>query len=95
MAVSNNNLERLLIDFKESLERDIQSVVSKMDLKMDALLSRFDLQAARLDRQGALLQRGSRWMAKTNEWSEKIDQSLEQNTKRIEKLEGRQKNPNA
>ncbi len=61
---------------------------------MDALRSCFDLQAARLDRQGALLQSGSRWTANMNDRSEKIDQSLEQITKRIEKLEG-EKNPNA
>jgi hypothetical protein len=81
------NLEQLLIDFKESLEREIQSMGSR-------ILDRFDTQVLRLDRQGALIQTGSRWTNRMNEWSEKVDTALERKdreiidlTKRIEKLE--------
>ena len=40
-----NNLERLLIDFKESLERDIQGIRESVD----SLHTRFDTQAARMN----------------------------------------------
>ena len=90
MADQLNNLERLLIDFKESLERDIQSL-------RDLITTRFDTQAARLERQGALVQTGSRWTSRMGDWSEKVDAALEQKDKqiaelirRIEKLESAQ-----
>lgn len=90
MADQLNNPERLLIDFKESLERDIQSL-------RDLITTRFDTQAARLERQGALIQTGSRWTSRMGDWSEKVDAALEQKDKqiaelirRIEKLESAQ-----
>jgi hypothetical protein len=81
------NLERLILDVKESLERQINEGFT-------AVNRRFDTQAARLDRQGALIQTGSRWTAKINEWSEKLDLAMEEKNvdigdlrRRIEKLE--------
>jgi hypothetical protein len=44
-----DNIERLLVDCKESLERDIQGL-------RELITTRFDTQAARLDRQDALIQ---------------------------------------
>jgi len=90
MPDQQNNLELLLVDFKESLERDIQSL-------RDLITTRFDTQAARLERQGALIQTGSRWTSRMGDWSEKVDAALEQKdkqitelTRRIEKLESAQ-----
>ena len=40
--MSNGNIEQLIIDMKESLEREIHSV-------RDQVLERFDAQAARAD----------------------------------------------
>jgi hypothetical protein len=47
-----DNIERLLVDFKESLERDIQGL-------RELITTRFDTQAARLDRQDDRFQTGS------------------------------------
>lgn len=47
-----NHLERLLIELKESLERDIQGVRESVD----SLHTRFDTQAARMDRQAAMIE---------------------------------------
>jgi hypothetical protein len=54
MADESHKIERLLVDVKESLERDILGL-------RELITTRFDTQAARLERQGALLQTGSRW----------------------------------
>jgi hypothetical protein len=87
VSTQPNDIATLLTSFKESLEREIHSLG-------EALLTRFDTQAARLERQGALIQTGSRWTGRMNDWSEKVDAALEQKDKqiaalveRIEKLE--------
>jgi hypothetical protein len=71
------NIERLVVNIKESLEREIHDVRTEMNTRFDQVVNRLDIQAARLDRQGALIQTGSRWTTRMNEWSEKVDQSLE------------------
>ena len=73
------HLEKLIIDLKESLEREIREVqagIGRVEI-------RFDNQANRLDRQGALLQTGSRWTARMNEWAEKVDQALDAKDRQI------------
>jgi hypothetical protein len=64
------HLEKLIIDLKESLEREMRAGFASIE-------NRFDIQALRLDRHAALLQTGSRWTARMNDRAEKIDQSLE------------------
>ena len=93
------HLEKLIVDFKESLEREILEVKREMREGFAHILVRFDNQAARLDRQAGLLQTGSRWIARTNDWTEKIDQALETKDReiaelrmRLEKLEKRNGN---
>ena len=54
------NVTRLIIHMKESLERDMQFGFSRIEQRLDDMSARFDAQAARLDRHGALLQTGSR-----------------------------------
>jgi hypothetical protein len=90
-------IEQLLIDFKESLEREIKLVGAKVDEFRGEILLRFDGQSARLDRQAALIQSGSRWTTRMNEWNERIDKAMEARDKqisdlirRIDKLEGKQ-----
>jgi hypothetical protein len=53
------NLEHLVVNVKESLERE-------MDAGFKQVNDRFDTQAIRLDRQGALIQTGSRWTNRMN-----------------------------
>jgi hypothetical protein len=47
MPDQQTNLERLIIDLKESVERDIQGLRESVD----SLHTRFDTQAARMERQ--------------------------------------------
>jgi hypothetical protein len=77
-----DHLETLIIDLKESLEREMRAGFAQLN-------TRFDTQAARLDRQGGLLQTGSRWTARTNEWTEKIDAALEIKDREINELRER------
>jgi hypothetical protein len=88
MSAESNHLEQLIIEMKESLEREMQAGFA-------AVTDRFDLQATRLDRQGALMQTGNRWISRINDWSDRIDAALEARDKqiaelraRVEKLEG-------
>src|SRR5262249_45998513 len=89
------SLVRLVIDVKESFEREMRAGLA-------AINTRFDTQAARLDRQASLIQVGSRWTARMNEWTEKVDAALEQKDreiadlrKRIDRLESNGRHPDA
>jgi len=81
--------EHLLIDFKESLERQVHALGREMSEGFARIETKFDTQAARLDRQGGLLQTGSRWIARTNDWTEKIDKALETKDREIDELRAR------
>lgn len=92
------NLERLIIDYMESIEREFKDVHASLA----RLETRFDTQAIRLDRQGALLQTGSRWSTRLNGWAERVDKALESKDReiselrtRVEKLERRERPPGA
>lgn len=77
-----SNIERLITDMKESLEREIRS-------GFHDVTTRFGTQAARLDRHPALLQTGSRWTNRMNEWAEKIDAAMEVKDREIAELRSR------
>jgi hypothetical protein len=77
-----DHLEQLIIDLKESLEREMRSGFARIE-------TRFDTQAARLDRHAALLQTGSRWTGRMNDWAEKIDQALEAKDREVAELKAR------
>ena len=68
----------LVIEVKESLERQIEH-----------LDSRFDAQAIRLDRQAAMLQTGARWTNRMIAWAEKVDVSLDKRIQEIGELRSR------
>jgi len=80
-----SDLVQLLLDLKESLEREIHQVGEKID----QLNSRFDTQAARLDRHAGLWQTGTRWSSRMDAWAEKVDGALEANDREIAELRER------
>ena len=106
--VEMEHLERLIIDLKESLEREIKgvgdevkSLGERMDQRFDEVNARFDTQNARLERHAGLLQTGSRWTNRMNEWAEKVDSNLARKDKfladlsdRLRKLEEGRQPPN-
>jgi hypothetical protein len=77
-----NSLEHLIVDVKESLERE-------MHAGFQQITDRFDGQTVRFDRHGALLQTGSRWTTRMTGWSERIDASLERKDREIAELRER------
>ncbi len=87
------HIEQLIIDLKESLEREIASL--KQDLRQEmrdgfsAVTARLDDQAARLDRHAGLWQTGSRWSARMDAWAEKVDGSLVAKDREIAELRER------
>src|SRR5205085_13193 len=78
----HKNLEHLILDVKDSLERDI----AKLTDQVQAINTRMDVQSARLDRQAGTLQAGSRWIARINQWTERIDRSIERHDREISNL---------
>jgi phage shock protein A len=78
----SNSIEQLIVDVKESLEREIRSF-------RDEMRDRFDTQAARMDRQGGLLRSGQTNLVRLNDWSEKIDAALEARDRDIAELRAR------
>lgn len=84
--MSSNGLEQLIVDMKESLEREIRAGFTEVNI-------RFDTQAARLERHAGLLQTGSRWTSRMNDWAEKIDTALETKDREIAELRARLAKP--
>jgi hypothetical protein len=83
------HIEQLIIDLKESLEREIGSLRQEMRDGFTAVTNRFDDQSARLDRHAGLWQTGSRWSARMDAWAEKVDGSLEAKDREIAELRER------
>ena len=81
----NDHLEQLIVDVKESLEREIHRVGDKID----QLNTRFDTQAARLERHAGLWQTGARWSSRMDAWAEKVDGALEAKDREIAELRER------
>lgn len=93
-----DNVERLITDMKESLEREMGG----LGREMRGLRGRDDT-SRRSGRKngppGVLLQTGSRWSSRMNAWAERIDRSLELKDResaelrtRLDKLERDRKN---
>ena len=91
--MSSSGLERLIVDMKESLEREIHAFRDETRARFTEVTTRFDTQAARLERHAALLQTGSRWTARMNDWAEKIDTALETKDREIAELRARLEKP--
>jgi hypothetical protein len=100
--MAESGLVQLIIDVKESLERELKGEIGSLRQEMREgfaqINTRFDTQAIRLDRHAALWQTGRRWSARMDDWAEKVDTALETKDReikelreRIQKLEGRDK----
>ncbi len=87
----SDHLEKLIIDLKESLERQMEAGFKAVNARLDEVNTRFDTQAARLGRQGALLQTGARFSLRMTQWSEKIDGLMEDKDHDISDLKKRVK----
>ena len=77
-----DNLERLMIDVKESLETEMQSGFSSLNTKLDDM-------STRLDRQAGLLRAGGQRIVRLDDWAEKVDKSLEAKDREIAELRDR------
>lgn len=89
LETGHKNLEHLILDVKESLERDI----AKLTDHVQAINTRMDVQSARLDRQAGTLQAGTRWIARINQWTERIDRSIEKHDRELSDMRPRLKFP--
>lgn len=76
------NLEKLIVDVKESIERELHTGFQQVT-------TRLDTQAARLDRMGGLWQTGRRWSSRMDDWAERIDAALEAKDREIAELRQR------
>lgn len=84
-----DNLESLIMDLKESLEREIHELQREVREGFAQVNTRLDTQAMRLDRHAGLWQTGSRWSARMDAWAEKVDGALEVKDREIAELRER------
>ena len=84
-----SDLEQLLLDVKESLERELAGMKQEMRDGFAHLNARFDTQSARLDRHAGLWQAGTRWSSRMDAWAEKVDSALEFKDREIAELRQR------
>jgi hypothetical protein len=83
------NVEKLIIDLKESLERELAGLRHDLQQGLAQLNGRFDTQAARLERHAGLWQTGARWSSRMDAWAEKVDGALETKDREIAELRER------
>ncbi len=80
--MNGGSIERLIIDLKESLEREIH------DFRAE-IITRLDTQAVRLDRVAGNWEVGRRWSGRMDAWADKVDAALEQKDREIADLRKR------
>lgn len=73
---------RLIIEVKESLEREIRDGFAQVN-------TRLDTQAARLERHAAMWQTGRRWSSRMDDWAENVDAAFETKDREIAELRSR------
>ncbi len=83
------HLEQLIVDLKDSLERELGGVRAEIHQGLAQLNTRFDTQAARLERHAGLWQTGARWSRRMDDWAEKVDAALEAKDREIADLRER------
>ena len=71
------SLEQLIVDMKESLEREIHGMEARLNSRLDRFELRFEAQAARLDRLDTTIRAGGRWASGMIDWASKVDTSLD------------------
>jgi hypothetical protein len=91
-----DNIERLLLDVKHSLEREIRGLeqttregLLRVHEEIGHVNTRLETQATRLDRHAGLWQTGSRWSGRMDVWAEKVDAALETKDREIAELRAR------
>jgi len=77
-----DRLENLMMDLKESLEREMREGFQTMAVRLEN-------QSSRLDRHAALWQTGHRWSGRMDQWAERVDASLEVKDRQIAELRER------
>jgi chromosome segregation ATPase len=82
-------LEKLIVDLKDSLERELAGLRQELHQGLEQLNGRFDTQAARLERHAGLWQTGARWCSRMDTWAEKVDGALEAKGREIADLRER------
>ena len=83
------NLEKLIVDLKDSLERELVGLRHDVQQGIGQLNGRFDPQAARLERHAGLWQTGARWSSRMDAWAEKVDAALEAKDRELTDLRER------
>jgi hypothetical protein len=83
------HIEQLLMDVKESLEREMREGFAEMRDGFARMDAKFDIQSARLDRHAGLWQAGTRWSSRMDAWAEKVDSALEAKEREIAELRQR------
>jgi len=83
------NLEKLILGLKDSLERELAGLRNDVQHGLAELNGRFDTQAARLERHAGLWQTGTRWSSRMDAWAEKVDGALEGKDREISELRER------
>ena len=84
-----DNLEHLIMDLKESLERQLTGLELKVDRGFAEVRDRLDTQSSRLERQGGIVQAGARWTSRMDNWAERVDVALEAKDREIADLRER------
>ena len=83
------NIEKLIVDLKDSLEREIAGLRQDMQQGFAQVNTRFDTQAVRMDRHAGLWQTGTRWSSRMDAWAEKVDAALDSKDREIADLNER------
>ncbi len=83
------HLEKLIVDLKDSLERELAGLRQDVQQGVGHLNGRFDTQAARLERHAGLWQTGARWSSRMDAWAEKVDAALEAKDRELADLRER------
>lgn len=83
------NIEKLIVDLKDSLEREIAGLRQDMQQGFAQVNTRFDTQAVRMDRHAGLWQTGTRWSSRMDAWAEKVDAALDSKDREIANLRER------
>src|ERR1035437_3409754 len=84
-----DNLERLMVDIKESLEAEMDGLNTQMQSGFSSVNTKLDDMSTRLDRQAGLLRAGGQRIVRLDDWAEKVDKSLEAKDRDIAELRQR------
>jgi predicted nucleic acid-binding Zn-ribbon protein len=84
-----DNLERLMVDIKASLDTEMGGLNTQMHGGFASLNTKLDDMSTRLDRQAGLLRAGGQRIVRLDDWAEKVDKSLEAKDRDIAELRQR------